>query len=249
MGSTGPLAGDRAPASVLVRLLSGFELVVDGAPVDVPSSAQRVVAYLALQARPQQRSTVASSLWLDLTDARAAANLRAALWRLDDVRDRVVEARADRLGLTPGVDVDVADAVIAARGLLDAASHDSGPPEHLGPCAVQLDLLSRDLLPDWDEDWILFERERLRQLRIHAMEAMSSALRLGGRHAEAVEAGLAAVEADPLRESAQRVLIEAHLAEGNLGEARRQFDSFRCLLAHELGVEPSPRLSALVGLA
>lgn len=244
MGTTGPLADDRTSASVTLQLLSGFALQVDGVAVDVPASAQRVLAYLALQARPQQRATVAASLWIDQTDARASANLRAALWRLDAVRDRVVESRADRLGLSTGVDVDVTTAVVAARGLLDPC-HDA---DELVPCASQLDLLSRDLLPDWDEDWILFERERLRQLRIHAIEAMSEAMRLGGRYADAIEAGLAAVDADPLRESAQRVLIEAHLAEGNVVEARRQYDSFRCLLAHELGVEPSTRLAALVGL-
>jgi DNA-binding SARP family transcriptional activator len=249
MGTAGPRADARAPASVSLRLLRDFELVVDGVAVEVPSSAQRVVAYLALQSRPQQRVAVASSLWIDVAESRASANLRAALWRLDDVRDRVVAARASCLSLAPDVDVDVVAAVREARWLLDARQDPEGRPPVAERCTSELDLLSGDLLPTWDEDWILFERERLRQLRIHAIEALSDALRRTGRHAEAVEAGLAAVDADPLRESAQRVLIEAHLAEGNLADARRQFASFQCLLATELGVEPSPRLRALVGLA
>jgi DNA-binding SARP family transcriptional activator len=241
-----------APQPVRLSLLSGFELVVDGATIDVPSSAQRVVAYLAIHKRSLPRALVASSLWLDVTEERAAANLRAALWKLRDVRDRVVIARVNRLSLAAQVAVDVTTVVEEARGLLDAgrtgAAPDSDelPPEQ---SAADLDLLSRDLLPGWDDDWILLERERLRQLRIHAIEALSDRLRRCGRHAEAVEAGLSAVAADPLRESAQRVLIEAHLAESNVADARRQFEAFRRLLRDELGVAPSPVLSRLVGLS
>jgi DNA-binding SARP family transcriptional activator len=69
---------------------------------------------------------------------------------------------------------------------------------------------------------------------------------MSGRFGEAVQAGLAAVKAEPLRESAQRSLIRAHLAEGNLGEALRQYHSFRRLLLEELGVGPSAELEDLV---
>jgi hypothetical protein len=48
-----------------------------------------------------------------------------------------------------------------------------------------------------------------------------------------------------LRESAHRVLIVAHLWEGNVVEAVRQFESLRWL-RDELSVEPSPGLVALL---
>jgi DNA-binding SARP family transcriptional activator len=67
-----------------------------------------------------------------------------------------------------------------------------------------------------------------------------------GRFADAIEAALTAVSADPLRESAQRVLIEAHAAEDNWGEARRSFESYRRLIRNELGVDPSRDLTAFV---
>jgi DNA-binding SARP family transcriptional activator len=54
---------------------------------------------------------------------------------------------------------------------------------------------------------------------------------------------MTAVGIEPLRESAQRVLIEAHLAEGNLVEARRAFMRYRDLVADELGVLPSRELA------
>jgi Bacterial transcriptional activator domain len=67
-----------------------------------------------------------------------------------------------------------------------------------------------------------------------------------GRFGAAVQAGLAAVAGEPLRESAHRTLIRAHLAEGNPGEAVRQYHLYRRLLADELAIEPSPAIRGLV---
>jgi DNA-binding SARP family transcriptional activator len=54
------------------------------------------------------------------------------------------------------------------------------------------------------------------------------------------------VGSDPLRESAQRVLIEAHLAEGNIREARRAYGIYRRMALRELRVEPSAALTELL---
>ncbi len=108
-----------------------------------------------------------------------------------------------------------------------------------------LALLEEDLLPGWDEEWLIVERERMRQLRIHALEALSIRLREQSRFGEAIDAALSAVAAEPLRESAQIALIEAYLAEGNVSEAARQKDAYRVLLDVELGLEPSGKVMDL----
>jgi len=77
------------------------------------------------------------------------------------------------------------------------------------------DLDDLELLPGWYDDWVIVGRERLRQRLLHAVETLSRELVRGGRCAQAVEAALVVVNAEPFRESAHRVLIEAHLAEGN----------------------------------
>jgi DNA-binding SARP family transcriptional activator len=100
-------------------------------------------------------------------------------------------------------------------------------------------LLADDLLVGWYDDWVLLERERLRQLRLHALEVLSGQLLAAGNGPAAVEAALAAVAVEPLRESAHRAVIRAHLAEGNRAEALRQRDQLRHLLRLELGVKPS----------
>ena len=63
-----------------------------------------------------------------------------------------------------------------------------------------------------------------------------------GRFAEAFELGLAALAGEPLRESAHRALVRVHLAEGNVGEAVRQYELCRSLLREKLGVEPSEQM-------
>jgi DNA-binding SARP family transcriptional activator len=92
----------------------------------------------------------------------------------------------------------------------------------------------------------VIERERLRQLFMHALERLSAEARAQGRFGEATEAGLAAVAFEPLRESAHRVVIEAHLAEGNVGEAIRQYELLRRLLQSKLGLEPTAQIRELV---
>ncbi|HEV3464041.1 MAG TPA: bacterial transcriptional activator domain-containing protein, partial [Actinomycetota bacterium] len=150
----------------------------------------------------------------------------------------VVDASPTHLRLADDVDVDLAE-LAATAGRLEAPGPDGDP--HPAPA-----LLASDLLPDWYEDWVLLERERVRQLRLHALEALCQRLTGAGRYGQAVQAGLAAVAGEPLRESAHRTLIQAHLAEGNPGEALRQYRLYTRLLADELAIEPSAAIRAMV---
>jgi DNA-binding SARP family transcriptional activator len=222
-----------------VALLEGFELRLGGQVVDLPLGAQRLIAFLALHDRPLQRSFVANSLWLDSSEERAGANLRSALWRLHRSSRPVVDVRGTQIRLRADVAVDLREATGRARRLLDA----NAPTDFDEPFEIAT---MGDLLPDWYEDWILVERERFRQLRLHALETLCERLSGASRHAQAVEAGLGAVAGEPLRESAHRALIAAYLAEGNAGEAIRQYRMCERLLRDELGIEPSPLIRQLV---
>lgn len=234
----GRAGGRSPPAHVVLALLESFELRFRGRLVSLPRSAQRVVAFLALHDRPLGRDHVAGTLWLDTSDERAHASLRSALWRLRRAHVPLVESTSRRLRLASGVAVDLREATTLAHRLV---VHEA-EPEGLEDCLP----LCHDLLPDWYEDWISTEREHFRQLRLHALEALCEQLTAAGRFALAIEVGMAAVSAEPLRESAHRRLIEAHLAEGNRGEAIRQYGLCRRLLRDRLGLGPSGQLEDLV---
>jgi DNA-binding SARP family transcriptional activator len=96
-----------------------------------------------------------------------------------------------------------------------------------------------ELLPGWYDEWVLVERERLRNSRLHALEELSALLSRDGNHAEAIDAALAALAADPLRETAHRALIHAFLSEGNQAEAERRWRVYRRMIRTRLHVEPT----------
>lgn len=223
---------------IVLDLLRGFSLKLNGRAVHVPISSQRLLAFLALNDRPVMRRKVAGVLWRDMPDQRSTANLRSSLWRLKQPGIRLVQTGRNDLRLSPSVRVDVNDLTVLAHDLLcgtEQASSDFGRVCFAG-----------DLLPDWYDDWVLVERERLRQLRVHALEALAKKRLREGRFGEAAEAALAAISSEPLRESAQRALIRVHLAEGNFGEALRQYRFYKEMLFEEIGVGPSPKLEAMV---
>jgi DNA-binding SARP family transcriptional activator len=99
-------------------------------------------------------------------------------------------------------------------------------------------LFEADLLPGWDDEWPTMERERLRQIRLSALEHLADRRLAGGDVDGAIRAGTSAVRCGPLRESSHRVLIRTHVVAGNYGEAIRRYELYRRLLAEGLGLTP-----------
>jgi DNA-binding SARP family transcriptional activator len=222
-----------------LTLLDAFEFSWVGSAVALPTPAQRLVAYLAIEDRPLHRDYVAGALWLNSTDAHASGSLRSALWRIRRSGCELVEEVNHQLQLAKTVAVDVREAYAWAARVQDSA-------RPIGAADVAEASASAELLRDWYDDWVMLERERFRQFRAHALEVLCGRLSIEGRFAEAIEVGLAAVRNEPLRESAHRAVISVHLAEGNRSEALRHYAYFRRLATDELGIEPSGRMEMLV---
>jgi DNA-binding SARP family transcriptional activator len=163
------------------------------------------------------------------------------LWRLAGTDSRVIDASRVDLRIAEGVSVDLWEARAIAHRLLD---HGSSFRETDGSRAV-ISLLSKDVVPEWYDDWALDEAEAWRQLRLHALEALAGHFVSRTRFGQAAVAATLAVQADPLRESARIALIGVHLAEGNRSEAVREFHRYAGLLKAELGVEPTPRMTEI----
>jgi DNA-binding SARP family transcriptional activator len=222
-----------------LRLLDGFVVRRDGRELVLPPSAQRLIGFIALRSAPVHRITAACLLSVDSNEDKANARLRTALWRLRQCDPGLVRTTASHVALADTVAVDVQQlSVIASRAIEEP--HDVTRADLAAICAPV------ELLPDWYEDWVLIERERFRVLRLNALEAVCERFARERRFALAVAAGMAAVAAEPLRDSACRALIKAHLAQGNAHEAIRQFHAYRRRLARDLGLEPSPHMLELV---
>ena len=217
-------------ASAHLVLLGRFACRIGDDEVRLSPTLERVLAFLALARRRVRRHELAATLWPGHTDREAMTRLRTVLWKVPAaVRDVLVSVDTASVGLHPDAVVDL----YALDG--DAAS------------VADADLLLRGrLLPGWSEEWVLVERERHRQLQLHALEDRSAACCREGRHADASRFALAAVAREPLRESARRRLVEVHLAEGNVAAALAEYDAFRRHLHAELGLPPTAALRDLV---
>jgi SARP family transcriptional regulator, regulator of embCAB operon len=227
-----------------MRLLDRFGLLDDKAALAVPPGTERVLALLAVRGGTVGRSRVAGMLWPEVTERRALACLRSALRRLPPTARPAVQVTPAELALADAVPVDLRTGQALARRLLDPATRPA--EDDLGGAALAV--LATELLPDWYDDWLVTAAESWRQLRLHALEALAAHLTTARRYGEAAEAAVAAVTAEPLRESAHSALIRVHLAEGNRSEALRQYHRYRQLLRAELGVEPTTALHQLLGL-
>jgi DNA-binding SARP family transcriptional activator len=199
-----------------------------------------LLAFVALGRGRIERPYAAGVLWPFVDDVRAAGNLRSALWRLRRAGIDVIIA--DKWSLTLAHHV-VVDAQLIGEW---ASRLIHGMPLSGDLSLARLPADALDLLPGWHDDWAIIERERMRQRVLHGMEALSKHLARVGRYDDAVDVAVTAIAAEPLRESAQRVLLEALLSQGNWADADRAFTAFQALIRLELGVEPSPGLVAMM---
>jgi DNA-binding SARP family transcriptional activator len=163
------------------------------------------------------------------------------LSRLTEVERTLVRVSLHEVALADYVIVDIRDARRLAHRLLGAEATLDGDVSERA-----IEALSVELLPDWYDDWAVIEAEEWRQLRLHALDVLAEKLTASGRYADATSAALAAVRAEPLRETAHAILIQVFLAEGNRAEAFSAYERYRALLKDELGLEPTPRIQALV---
>ncbi len=230
------------PGCLRLSLLGGFSMVADGEQYAVPESCQRLLVYLALRERPQRRIVVAATLWPEKTDVRACANLRSTIWRLPEpLGVPLISGTGTSLQLSEFLIVDVREAEAAGWALV---RDPESALDHLDP-----ELFLLELLPGWYEDeFVLFERERIAQLQLHFLEALTYALVGRCRLAEALDVAFRLVGADPLREASQRALLSVYRAERSFGQARRQYGAYRELIFQTFGDEPSAGLAELAGV-
>ena len=145
----------RTDGKLCLYLQGCFVFACDGTTTAMPHSSERVVALLALRGGAATRHDVAATLWSKATGDRSAAALRTALWRLDSSPARgLVRARGRELALRDDLQVDFRATARRARDVI------AGRPGEVGAGDIALLRDSRDLLPDWYEDWAIVEREQ-----------------------------------------------------------------------------------------
>ncbi|HEV7215902.1 MAG TPA: AAA family ATPase, partial [Chloroflexota bacterium] len=230
-----------------IRLFGEFNLVYEDAPVPALSSARlhSILAYLLLHRdAPQPRQHLAYLFWPDATEMQARNNLRQTLHQLrralpDADRFLYGDVHTLRWREDASFSLDVA-AFGHALARVDAAEHLSDPSAWRDALEEAVGLYRADLLPSCYDEWIVPERERLRQRYLGALAALVRLLEAQHGYAAAIRHAQGWIRYDPLAEDAYRALMRLLALTNDRAGALRVYQTCATVLQRELGVDPSP---------
>jgi WD40 repeat protein/DNA-binding SARP family transcriptional activator len=225
-----------------VRLLGGFEVLLDGVRVDLPSrTAQALLAFLLLPpGKAHRRELLAGLLWPDVPEPKAQKSLRHALWLLG----RALEGDGSRLVVADRVNVWV-----DVRGLhwLDVAELQAPlPPQApVEALAERVAAYGGPLLPGIYDEWVVVERERLEAHFERLMMQLLERLEAEARWPDALKWGQHWIGLSHVPEAAYQTVMRAYAALGQGASASLAYQRCREALKDRLGLEPSDQTRAL----
>lgn len=196
-------------------------------------------AYLLLnRAAPLSRATLAFTLWPDLDEESARSNLRRHLYELrrtlPPVPDDCPWVKADSTTVQWNS---------AAPYWLDVAAFEDAcrTPDRL---AEVVELYQSDLLPAIDEEWLIFERERLRTAFLTVLAQLIEQRWAADDYVGAIDAAATLLRHEPLREDIVRTLMSLRADSGDLPGALLEYRRFEQELRRELAAPPTAETSA-----
>jgi predicted ATPase/DNA-binding SARP family transcriptional activator len=245
-----------------VRLLGGLALAWDQDPLPmIPSRAARsLFAYLVTyRDRPHTRDLLAGTFWPDLPDATARRRLSRALWQIRHVlrpfvlpQDRQAQDQASlpspvlvAEGDTIQLDPDLPLWLDVEEFTRHNAQCTRGGPDAIVHCELCIEHYRGEFLAGYYDDWVVVERERLREMFLEALARLVEGHKGRGEYERALLYARRLAAEDPWREEAHREVMRLCHLLGQDAEALKQFEVCRQALAEELGAEPSPETTAL----
>lgn len=248
-----------------LRVLGPLELLRDGEQVTAPDlrreRVRQLLGYLLVHERPT-RTAVAAALWPDLDEAAAARNLRVTLTYLQnllepdrDEQDPPYFLRSSGPVLHLAVDGAVADGALELDALeFERLLEEAAALEAQGALSAALTAYQRaaalwdgDYLVDVpDDEWLQWERDRLRDRFVRAAVRAGHLLLARGDCAAARRLAERALRAEQWSEPAYQLLIAVHLALGDRAGASRSLHRCQQML-RDLGVAPQQRTRFLAG--
>jgi DNA-binding SARP family transcriptional activator/Tfp pilus assembly protein PilF len=240
-------------ANIQIRVLGGFTVLIDGAPVPASTWRSRKARDLlrilvARRGRPVPREELAELLWGEAAGDpgvghRLAVALSTARAVLDPRRcappDRFISAGPGNLWANlETLDVDVEaflrDARDGLRLLADGVADDAQVVLAAAERAYTGDVYADDPYDEWAQPL----RDHVRAVHVDVLHALADLGRRHGRRDEAVRHLQRVIDAEPYDERAHRILVGVLADEGRHGEARRAFARYATAM-REIGL-PSP---------
>ncbi len=218
------------------RLLGQFDVRVSGQPLAIPSRlAQSLLAYLLVTRTIHRREKLAGLFWPDTSETNARRSLRHELWHLRKALDVSSPPHSDLLlsdDLSLGIDPQ--STYLLDVAILEGACSCSTCDD----LACSLDVYRGDLLPDFYDEWIGLDRERLHALFEQQVGRLLDCLRAEQRWSEILTWAERWIALGRSPEPAYRALMVAQSALGNRAQVAAVFE--RCLTALKKGLEVEP---------
>ncbi|MGO8951213.1 MAG: ATP-binding protein [Ktedonobacterales bacterium] len=230
-----------------LRLLGDFSLFYNDQQVTTLNTTRlrSLLTYLVLHRDvPQQRQHLAFLFWPDATETQARNNLRQLLHQLRQALpavDQFLSADTHMLHWHPVAScrLDVAE-FEQALTLADASErHNDQPARQIA--LEQADNLYRgELLPGCYDEWILPERDRLRQHHVQVLEGLLRLFEEQGDYVTAIRYAQRLIRLDPLSEDLSRRLMRLYALNNDRASALHVYHTCVTTLQRELGVDPDP---------
>jgi len=238
-------------AGLRMSLLGRFEVRAGGDVIIDDAwhhrNAKALLKLLALQRdRALHREQVLEAFWSDLNQSAAAANLRKVLFDLRaeftarQLSAQVVKVADEMVILSPEVSLDIDEFRACARSARLAKNR-------LDLYEEAISLYRGDLLiEDRYAEWTAGPRQELRDLHNDLLIELSQLYAAAGKLELAAERLQQLLQADPLNEDANRLMMRIYAEVGSRQKAHRQYETFRAALLREIGAEPSEETQALI---
>lgn len=248
-GGLGLIKGSEPKTARLeLRLLGQPQVHFNGVAVNDFRTAkvQALLYYLAVTGRPHGRESLVTLLWGDMPEATAKRNLTQVLSLLRKQFAQVLEITPQQIGLKPEatywVDVEQFQQTLETI-------HPAQEPERLRQV---VDLYRGDFLQGFYvkaaldfEEWVLAQRERLRELLIQALDSLVNHYLRQADYPAGLDIAARLLALEPWRETAHRQIMLLLAHSGRREAALAQYETCRQVLAQELGVEPTAMTTAL----
>lgn len=233
--------------SLVLKLMGVPQISLAGVPITqfVSRKAQALLIYIAVTGKLHSRERLAELFWQNLPTSKAMNNLRAILPNLRQLvgshllitRQTVAFNRDCSYCLDVEAIQELGQCSTAAnfQGLAEAVIHYSG------------DFLEGFDLPEAPEfeNWVLIERERLRELVIGGLHTLVDHNLTHKKYTAGLTLTHKLLQLDPWRETAHQQQMICFACTGQRRAALAQYDLCRHILANEFNVAPMAETTAL----
>jgi DNA-binding SARP family transcriptional activator len=234
---------------------AGWAAFDDQPVVNFPSQqAHLLLCYLLLNAKyPHLRDGLASVFWGDYSTQASRKYLRNALWKLRQLFEAAQVSLDDYLLVSDesvaficasAYWLDVEAFETAAEACRDVPGQDLLPPQAAG-LAEAVELYTGDLLEGVDQDWCIYERERLNLLYLGALGKLMAYHEAQGSFERGLAYGERILGGDNTREKVHLQIMRLYWLSGNRSAALAQYKRCAQILREELGIAPMQETTAV----